>query len=194
MLLYTLSSNFGLLVHLPPAHSLEFLWILPALVIPVALGCIYGVWAGLITGGLGYLLGSYVTIALRLNTTSSSPIAFFTLSSLPPHSYFLLGFLAIGSIAGLATFFTKGRYHSIKDILIAEAFSTLGMVSAFFIVFNGFWPHLYQNETVWIDFTHIALPNIVPVLVLLPIILFIRSVAGKGEKLLENRSSNQAVS
>lgn len=182
VLLYTLSSNFVLLVHLPPVHGSELLWILPTLVIPVALGMIYGFWAGLVTGGLGYFLGSYISIVLRTSTGASSSISFLTLSALSLPWYFHLGFLATGSIAGLATIVTKGRDPSIQHIAIAELFSVIGILSSFFIVFNGFWPHLYPHESVLLDFTHIALPNMMLVLILLPGILTIHGRFNKGKR------------
>jgi serine/threonine protein kinase len=173
VLLYSISSNFVVLIHLPPVQSLNLLWMLPALVIPIISGIIYGFWAGLITGGLGYLLGNYITIALRWNTTPNSPVSFLTLSSLSLPWYFNVAFLAIGSIAGLATIFTKGRYDSARNVLIAEMFSILSILCAFFIAFNGLWPRLYSYESVWLDFTHIALPNMVLVAVLLSVLLII---------------------
>lgn len=171
VLLYSISSNFIVLIHLPPVQSLNLLWLLPALVIPIICGIAYGFWAGLITGGLGYVLGNYITIALRSNTIPNSQVSFTTLSSLPQPWYFILAFLAVGSIAGLATNLTRGHYGSARNILIAEAFSILGILCAFFIAFNGRWPRLYPYESVWLDFTHIALPNIVLVVILLPILL-----------------------
>ena len=182
VLLYTLSSNFVLLIHLPPVHGSELLWILPTLVIPVAYGVIYGFWAGLVTGGFGYFLGSYVSIVIRANTVASSAISFLTLSALPLPWYFHLGVLATGSIAGLAPIVTKGRYQSIQHIAIAELFSVIAILSGFFIVFNSFWPHLYPNESVLIDFTHIALPNMMLVLILLPPMLTIHARFNQGKR------------
>ena len=182
VLLYTLSSNFVVLIHLPPVDRNEFLWILPTLVMPVAFGIIYGFWAGLITGELGYFLGSYISIAIRAKTASGSSINFLTLSALRLPWYFHLGFLFVGSIAGLATIVTNGRYQSIQHIAIAELFSITGILISFFIVFNDFWPHLYPGESALIDFTHIALPNMILVLILLPTILTIHGRFNKGNR------------
>ncbi len=176
VLLYTLSSNFVVLIHLTPLHGNELLWILPTLVIPVAFGAIYGFWAGLITGGLGYFLGSSLALVIRANTGAGSWISFLTLSTLSLPWYFHLGFLSIGSIAGLATIVTKGHYRSIQNIALAESFSVIGLLCGFFIVFNGFWPQFYPNESVWINLTHIALPNMALILLLLPLVLTIRGL------------------
>lgn len=169
VLLYTLSSNFVLLLHLSPGTNL--LWVLPALIVPVAFGCIYGWWAGLVTGGLGYFLGSSISLTVRVQAVASSPISFLTLSALQPPWYFHLGFLAVGTIAGLVTLFTKGHYESFRHVALAGAFSIAGILVGFFLVFNGFWPHLYPNESLLTDLTHIALPNIIVVLLLLPPVL-----------------------
>jgi serine/threonine protein kinase len=175
VLLYTLVSNYVLLLHLPPLRANELLWIAPTLVIPIAFGVLYGFWAGLVSGGLGYFLGSYISIVIRSGATSSNSLGLFTLSTLHLPWYFHLGFLAIGAIAGLATIFTKGRYHSIRNIAIAESFGLIGILGGSLIAFNGLWPHLYTGESLWIDFTHIALPNMVLVIILLPLVLIIHS-------------------
>ena len=181
VIFYTILSNFILLIHLHPANGFELLWILPALVIPLFFGVLYGPWVGLVTGGLGYFLGNYLSIAINWNTNSSNIVSFLTLSSIKPPWYFHLAFLLIGFVAGLATFFTKGRYKTIRDIVLAEIFATLGILCGFFVIFNNIWPHLYSYETLGLDFTHIALPNMVLVLILLPIMLSIRNFVIDGK-------------
>jgi hypothetical protein len=52
-------------------------------------------------------------------------------------------------------------------------FSLLSIFCAFLIAFNGLWPRLYSYESVWLDFTHIALPNMALVAVLLPVLLIV---------------------
>ncbi len=179
VLLYTFVSNYVLLLHLQPLRANELLWIAPTLVIPIAFGVLYGFWAGLVIGGLGYFLGSYISIVIRSGAISSSSLGLFTLSTLHLPWYFHLGFLAIGAIASLATLFTKGCYDSLRNIAIAESFGLIGILSGFLIAFNGLWPHLYTGETVLIDFTHIALPNMVLVVLVLPLVLAIHSLFDK---------------
>ncbi len=181
VLLYMLSSAFILLISFPsfslrptPGQE-EILWILPALVIPVAFGIFYGFWAGLVIGGLGYFLGSYVAI-LYSKIGLSSFFVFIT-----PPWYYYLGFLSVGSIAGLATLVTKGRYRSIKNIAIAEFFSIISVLVSYFIVFNSLWQHLYQAPSNFTTFRDVALPNIVLVLLLLPVILIFHNLLSKGK-------------
>jgi energy-coupling factor transport system substrate-specific component len=171
VLLYTVLSNLVLLIHLQPPGGSELLWILPGLVIPLFFGVVYGPWVGLVTAGLGYFLGNYTSLAINWHTNARSVISFLTLASLSLPWYFYMAFMSIGLVAGLASLLTKGRYNSRRDLATAEILSTCAILLAFIIAFNDFWPHLYTYETVWLDFTHIALPNLMLVLILLPIML-----------------------
>ncbi|MBA2285991.1 MAG: protein kinase [Ktedonobacteraceae bacterium] len=180
VLVYTVLSNVVLLIHLQPTGGNEVLWLLPALVIPIFFGVVYGPWVGLLTGGLGYFLGNYTSIVINWHPNAQSTISFLTLASLSLPWYFCLAFFSIGCVAGLALLFTKGRYNSIRALATAEIVSAFSILLAFIGAFNPFWPHLYAYETVWLDFTHIALPNIVLVLILLPIMLMIRHFTNRG--------------
>ena len=180
VLLSSVLSNLVLLIHLQPPGGNELLWILPALVIPLFFGVVYGPWVGLVTGGLGYFLGNYISLAIHWHTNVQSGISFLTLASLSLPWYFYLAFMSIGLVAGLAWLFTKGRYNSRGDLATAEIISTLAILLAFLIAFNTFWPHVYTYETVWLDFTHIALPNIMLVLILLPIMLIMYNYIKKA--------------
>ncbi len=180
VLLSSVLSNLVLLIHLQPPGGNELLWILPALVIPLFFGVVYGPWVSLVTSGLGYFLGNYISLAIHWHTNARSGISFLTLASLSLPWYFYLAFMSIGLVAGLAWLFTKGRYNSRRDLVTAESFSICAILLAFLIAFNTFWPHLYTYETVWLDFTHIALPNIIIVLILLPIMLMIYNFIKKA--------------
>jgi len=180
VLLYTVLSNLVLLIHLQPSSGNELLWILPALVIPLFFGVVFGPWVGLVTGGLGYFLGNYTSLAINWHANAPSGISFLTLASLSLPWYFYMAFMSIGLVAGLAWLLTKGRYNSRRDLATAEILSTLAILLAFIIAFNNFWPHLYTYETVWLDLTHIALPNIMLVLILLPIMLLIHNFLKKA--------------
>lgn len=171
VLLYTTLSNLVLLIHLQPPSGNELLWLLPALVIPLFFGVVYGPWVGLVTAGLGCFLGNYASLAVNWHPDAHSAISFLTLASLSLPWYFYAAFSSIGLVAGLASLLTKGRYNSLRTFVTAEIFSTFAILVAFLIAFNGFWPRLYTYETVWLDFTHIALPNIMLVLILLPAML-----------------------
>jgi len=180
VLLYTVLSNLALLIHLQPPGGNELLWILPALVIPLFFGVMYGPWIGLVTGGLGYFLGKYTSLAINWHANAQSRISFLTLASLSLPWYFYIAFMSIGLVAGLSWLLTKGRYNSRRDFATAEILSTFAILLAFIIAFNNFWPHLYSYETVWLDITHIALPNIMLALILMPIMLMIHNYIKKA--------------
>jgi serine/threonine protein kinase len=180
VLLSTVLSNLVLLIHLQPPGGNELLWILPALVVPLFFGVVYGPWVGLVTGGLGYFLGNYISLVIHWQPNARSGINFLTLASLSLPWYFYIAFMSLGLVAGLAWFFTKGRYNSSRDFATAESFSICAILLAFLIAFNTFWPHVYTYETFWLDFTHTALPNIMLVLILLPIMLMIHNFIKKA--------------
>ena len=180
VLIYIVLSNLVLLIHLQPHSGNELLWILPALVIPLFFGVVYGPWVGLVTGGLGYFLGKYTSLVINWHANAQSRISFFTLASLSLPWYFYIAFMSIGLVAGLAWLLTKGQYNSKRDFATAEISGTCAILLAFIIAFNNFWPHLYTYETLWLDLTHIALPNIMLVLILLPTMLMIRNFIKKA--------------
>lgn len=150
----------------------DILWILPAIVIPLFFGTVFGPWVGLFTGGVGFFIGNYISgkRTLPLNGGIGS------LGSGFPW-YCDVALALIGFIAGLALLRTRGHYNNLRNIAIAEIFSAVGTIVAFFTIFNNFsdfWNSVYglRNYTdIWRDFTHIALPTIIPALILLPILL-----------------------
>jgi serine/threonine protein kinase len=158
ILLSAVFSNLVLLIHLQPPGGKDLLWILPALVIPLFFGLVYGPWVGLVTGGLGYFLGNYASLAMNWHTDAHSVISFLTLASLSLPWYFSVAFFSIGFVAGLASLRTKGRYLSLRGIITAEIFSIIAILLAFIIAFNTLWPHIYTYATIWLDFTHLVLP------------------------------------
>ena len=179
VLLSALLSNLVLLIHLQPSTGNELLWLLPALVIPLFFAVVYGPWVGLLSSGLGYFLGNYISLAINWHPNARSAISLLTLASLALPWYFYVTFLSIGWFAGLAPLLTKGQYSSRRALATAEVFSACAILLAFLIAFNSLWPRLYPYETVWLDFTHIALPNILLVLILLPIMLVARNFLKK---------------
>ena len=184
VLFYTLLSNLLLLIHFQPPGGNELLWILPALVIPLFFGVVYGPWVGLVTSGLGYFLGNYISLAINWHPNTGSVISFISLASLSLPWYFYVAFSSIGLVTGLAWFLTKGCYNSLRGLATAEIVSSGAILLAFLIAFNSLWPHLYTYETFWLDFTHIALPNMLVVLILLPLMLMIHNFFKKSKSFL----------
>src|SRR5207248_241839 len=81
----------------------------PAIVIPLFFGAVFGPWVGLFTGGIGNLLGDYV-------------------SGYGVYWNWDVGNALLGFIAGLTLLRTWGRYKSTRNIVIAEIFSAVGII------------------------------------------------------------------
>jgi energy-coupling factor transport system substrate-specific component len=81
----------------------------PAIVIPLFFGAVFGPWVGLFSGGIGNLLGDYV-------------------SGYGVYWNWDVGNALLGFIAGLAMLRTWGRYNSTRSIIIAEIFAAVGII------------------------------------------------------------------
>lgn len=192
VLLYTLLSNLLFVLSSPLPGARDLFWIAPALVLPLFFGIAYGPWVGLVTSGPGYFLGTHTPLALHWPMQMNVHNVIYTarLDILPSTWYFYLAFSMLGFLAGLAPVLTKERTHFFYALMTAEAWSLCAILAAFVLGFNSFWSRLYAYETFWLDFTHIALPNIVLVLILLPMILTGRSFLGDaGRRLSQARSA-----
>lgn len=81
----------------------------PAIVIPLFFGAVFGPWVGLFSGGIGNLLGDYV-------------------SGYGVYWNWDVGNALLGFIAGLAMLRTWGRYTSTRNIIIAEIFAAVAII------------------------------------------------------------------
>jgi len=165
LLLYANLSHIFLALYLRRGNPPDVLWLLPAALIPLFIGAVFGPWAGLVTGGLGFFIGDYISARLNLDLHSA---LLGSLCCWSPRS-FDIGFIPVGFIAGLSGLLTGGRYHTARNVALAAAFSIAGIVTGFFAVFNHIWGVTILGT--WGDFVHIALPNIILTLVMLPILL-----------------------
>ncbi len=165
LLLYANLSHIFLALYLRRGNPPDVLWLLPAALIPLFIGAVFGPWAGLVTGGLGFFIGDYISARLNVDLRSA---LLGSLCCWSPRS-FDIGFVPIGFIAGLSTLITGGRYHTARNVALAVAFGIAGIVTGFFAVFNHIWGVTILGT--WGDFVHIALPNIILTLVTLPLLL-----------------------
>ena len=140
-----------------------FFVLLPAIIIPLFFAELFGPWVGLFIGAAGFFIGNYFP-GPDLNIADDNVLTggFFQGVTLEDILSMALG----GFIAGLTLLSTRGRYNSVRNIIIADAigalailigFSLTGLVRAdlnFFITAEG-------------------LPDIIFTLVLLPVFLLI---------------------
>jgi energy-coupling factor transport system substrate-specific component len=125
----------------------------PGIVIPLFFGVVFGPWVGLFTGGVGNLLNDLFTGTVYWNWD--------------------LGNGLIGFVAGLALYFTWGRYNTFRNIAIAELFSVIGIIVGLgFAAFSDIWvSQLTPATAVTTEFIPATIPDIVLGLILLPILL-----------------------
>lgn len=125
----------------------------PGIVIPLFFGVVFGPWVGLFTGGVGNLLNDLFTGTVYWNWD--------------------LGNGLIGFVAGLALYFTWGRYNTFRNIAIAELFSVIGIIVGLgFAAFSDIWVSAMTPAAVTTtEFIPATIPDIVLGLILLPILL-----------------------
>jgi energy-coupling factor transport system substrate-specific component len=180
VLLYGLLSHVNVILILQIGTLDVFL---PALLIPMFFGVIFGPWVGLVVGGFGFLLGDYVAnLWLQyLSWTNgylyygSALINFRDLIGWNGVSGYLVNAL-IGLVAGL----TRSRIRRYNTV---EALADVGITCAAIIiagtalvVYSAIWFYATPFYT-WREATtalfDTALPNVLVALVLLPLLLFL---------------------
>jgi len=106
------------IIQLPSAGNVSFR---PAIVIPLFFGVVFGPWVGLFVGGVGNLIGDYI-------------------SGYGVYWNWDIGNGLIGFVAGLAMLITWGRYNSTRAIVVAEILSVVGIVVGIaFAAYNDIW-------------------------------------------------------
>lgn len=158
---------------------------LPAIVISLFFGTLFGPWVGAITGGLGAFIGDYMFMFYLDHYASSSilnngiwhgsPLANVSVwigftSSASTNWIWILSNALIGFIAGLALIGTRGRYVTFSRIVLAELLSVVAILAglALLIASNAWHPgipydnliHYSTTDALNIGFTHIILPTL----------------------------------
>nr|BBH93969.1 hypothetical protein KTA_21680 [Thermogemmatispora argillosa] len=149
--LYGIFSFATNVIQLPSAGNVSFR---PAIVIPLFFGAVFGPWVGLFTGGVGNLLGDY-------------------LSGYGVYWNWDVGNALIGLIAGLVVYLTWGVYRSTRSIVLAEIFAALGIIIGIgFASFTEMWLSKFSFATAvagyWLP---AAGSDLINGLILLPILL-----------------------
>lgn len=137
-------------LQLPGASNVA---IRPGIVIPLFFGSVFGPWVGLFTGLVGNSINDTLTGGIYWNWE--------------------LGIGLIGFIPGLALYFTRGRYNTVRRIVLAEVFSVIGMVVGLgFASISDIWvAKLTFTAAITTEFIPALLPDLVLGLILLPILL-----------------------
>lgn len=179
VLLYGLVSHVNLILILPMGTVDVFL---PALLIPLFFGVIFGPWVGLVVGGFGFLLGDYVA-NMWLHDLSwtngylfygSALINFRDLIGWNGVSGYLVNAL-IGLVAGLTRSRIR-RYHTVEELAAVGIACAVGIaVGTALVVYSTIW--LYGSPFYgWKEATSAlfdtVLPNMLVALVALPLALF----------------------
>lgn len=145
------------ILQIPGASNVSFR---PAIVIPLFFGAVFGPWVGLFTGGIGNLIGDYISgYGVFWNWDVGNGL--------------------IGFIAGLAMLYTWGRYRSTRAIVIAEIFAAVAVVVGIgFAAYNDIWvSKLTPVAATTTEFLPAALTDLVNGLILLPILLIAYNAA-----------------
>lgn len=134
----------------------------PAIVIPLFFGAVFGPWVGLFAGGLGNLMGDYI-------------------SGYGVYPLWDIGNGLIGFIAGLAILYTWGHYNKTRSIVVAEVFAAIGIIVGIgFAAFNDIWySKMTAAAATTTEFIPAALTDLVNGLILLPILLVAYNAAAK---------------
>lgn len=137
-------------LQLPSAGNVSFR---PAIVIPLFFGAVFGPWVGLFSGGVGNLIGDYI----------SGYGVFWNWD---------VGNALVGFVAGMAVFATFGRYRHTRAIVIAEIFAAVGVVVGIaFAAYTDIFVSKLTFAGATSEFVPAAGSDLINGLILLPILL-----------------------
>ena len=189
VLLYGLVSHVNLII-LAQAGTLDVF--LPALLIPLLFGVIYGPWVGLVVGGFGFLLGDYLANTWLHDLSWDNGYLFYGSALINFRDLIgwngVPGYLSnamIGVIAGLTRTGIR-RYNNL------QALATVGVVCAAaiaagiaIVVYSTVWlyhsPYYTLGEATTAFFDTL-LPNLLFALVILPLLLFLYDVVVRSKR------------
>jgi len=137
-------------LQLPGASNVA---IRPAIVIPLFFGSVFGPWVGLFTGLVGNSINDTLTGGIYWNWE--------------------IGIGLVGFIPGLVMYFTRGRYNTLRRIVLAEIFTVLGIIVGIgFASLTDIWASkMTFVAVITTEFIPSGLSDLVLGLILLPILL-----------------------
>ncbi len=164
--------------------------ILPALIIPLFLGIVYGPWVGLFTGMAGFVIGEFIPIPDYVGVPYIGIFQRYLFGNYDQiHWYiFLLSSALIGFVAGLSTPITKGRYNTIRSIGIVDAINAIWVFISLNFAYSTIYKVHWPNGIVDLPgFFHTTLPTTIFILIVTPILLVIyNSIANRGKSTKRN--------
>jgi energy-coupling factor transport system substrate-specific component len=187
--LYGLFSHVNLIFILPLGALDVFL---PALLIPLFFGVIFGPWVGLVVGGFGFLLGDYVA-NMWLHDLSWNNGYLFYQSALINYRDLVgwngvAGYLVnalLGLVAGLTRLSIR-RYNTAQALAMVGVVCAAGITAGTAtVVYSAMWLYgspfytLREATTALFD---TALPNLLLALVVLPLLLWVYDFTARGKK------------
>ena len=189
VLLYGLLSHASLIVLISSGTPDVFL---PALLIPMLFGVIYGPWVGLVVGGFGFLLGDYIANAWLANFVwdngyifagnffGGALVNFRDLVGWNGTPGYMANALA-GMVAGFATAGRRPRFNDVYTLAFISVISAITITAAIAIVAYSAVPiynsTYYSPGQATVAFLDTALPNLLIALVLLPLLLWLYDIA-----------------
>jgi energy-coupling factor transport system substrate-specific component len=144
------------ILQLPATSNVSFR---PGIVIPLFFGAVFGPWVGLFSGGVGNLIGDYI-------------------SGYGVYWNWDIGNALIGFVAGLVVYITWGRYMARRNIIFAEIFAIIGIIVGIgFAAYTDIWVSKYTIAAATGNFVPAALSDLVNGIILLPILLIAYNAA-----------------
>jgi serine/threonine protein kinase len=164
----------------------DLIAIFPALIIPLFFGAVFGPWAGLFTGGIGFLIGEFFT-SITNNwyvPLGDNSIQYFSNNTGNIDWYWTLSIALIGFVAGLTRLLIiRRRYTTFRSIILTDIISALGVFVCFgFANLSLSWNAYLDLATASSYILKIALPGSIFCLILFPILLFIYISIARSRK------------
>ena len=143
---------------------------LPAIIIPLFLGIVFGPWVGLFTGMVGYIIGGYIPLHpyLILGNIHIS-YAYLYLD----RYWWIVSSALVGFVAGLTTLITKGHYNTIRIIGFVDTITAIVVFISLSFPYIVLTTNGFSSQDVLIYILHIVLPTTILILILTPIMLVI---------------------
>ncbi len=187
--LYGLFSHVNLIFVLPLGTLDVFL---PALLIPLFFGVIFGPWVGLVVGGFGFLLGDYVANTWLHDLSWNNGYLYYGSALINFRDLFgwngVAGYLVnalIGLVAGLTRIRIR-RYNTVQALATVGVVCAAGVtVGTAIVVFSAIWLYgssFYSLREATTALFDTALPNLLVALVVLPLLLWAYDLLARGKK------------